>query len=102
MNIPLGKWSGSDATEALHETIREFNRQSSQQTAQMLWLTKVIAVLTVIMLVGLAVQIYIAVRPVTQQPANNANIPASADPLHETLTPAVTAGPSEPKSAKSK
>jgi hypothetical protein len=65
MNIPLGQWSGSDATNALHETIKKFNEQSEKQTAQMLALTKVIAWLTVVMLAGVAVQIYLAVEALT-------------------------------------
>ena len=63
MNYKASDTDGSWAVNALHETIKEFNEQSRKQTAQMLWLTKVMAVLTVIMLVGLAVQIYLAIWP---------------------------------------
>jgi hypothetical protein len=61
--IPLGQWSGSDATNALHETIQRYQETSSKQTAQMLRLTWAIAVLTFVMLIGLAVQIYLAIKP---------------------------------------
>jgi hypothetical protein len=29
-NIPLGEWSGSDATKALHETIRQYQEESNK------------------------------------------------------------------------
>ena len=58
--VPLGQWSGSDATNALHETIKQFNEQSSRQTDQMLKLTRVMAWLTVAMFIGLIVQIAMA------------------------------------------
>ena len=56
----MGQWSGSDATNALHETIKQFNEQSSRQTDQMLKLTRVMAWLTVAMFIGLIVQIAMA------------------------------------------
>lgn len=64
-NVSLGQWSGSDATNALHETIRQYQEQSSKQTKQMLTLTRAIAVLTFVMLLGLGIQIYLAVAPCT-------------------------------------
>jgi hypothetical protein len=54
-NIALGQWSGSDATNALHETIRQYQEQSNKQTKQMLKLTWAIAVLTFVMLLGLGI-----------------------------------------------
>jgi hypothetical protein len=63
MNIPVGQWSGSDATKALHETIAKYQEQSGRQTAHMIRLTWVIAALTFVMLVGLGVQIYLAIFP---------------------------------------
>jgi hypothetical protein len=63
MNIPLGKWSGSDAVESLHASIKEFNAQSSKQTDQMLRLTWIMAVLTLVMMLGLVVQIYLVFYP---------------------------------------
>lgn len=71
MNIPLGKWSGSDSTDALHASIREFNAQSSRQTRQMLRLTWVMTVLTAVMLLGLLVQIYLVFQP----PVSHSNTP---------------------------
>jgi len=60
--IPLGEWSGSDAVNALHETIKEFDRTSSRQTTAILRLTWTIAFLTLVMTIGLGVQIYLALR----------------------------------------
>ncbi|MEO7841807.1 MAG: hypothetical protein ABIU06_20890 [Anaerolineales bacterium] len=61
MGIPIGKWSGSDSIDELHKTIREFNEASSKQTKQLIILTWVIAVLTILMLIGLVIQIYLAI-----------------------------------------
>lgn len=58
--IPLSEWSGSGATRELEQTIREFNAQSSRQTRQLLVLTWVIAALTFVMTIGVAMQIYIS------------------------------------------
>lgn len=58
--IPLGQWSGSDATKELTETLKKFNESSGKQTRQMVILTWVIAILTFFMLIGLIVQIYMA------------------------------------------
>ena len=63
MNYKASDVDGSWATNALHETIKEFNEQTSQQTKQMLRLTRVMAWLTCVMLAGLAVQIYLAIWP---------------------------------------
>jgi hypothetical protein len=52
----------SDATVKLHTSIDAFQQETSDQTAWMLRLTWAIAVLTAIMAVGLAAQIWIAVR----------------------------------------
>ena len=57
-SIPLGEWSGSDATNALHATIREFVDQSGKQTRTMIRLTWAIAILTVLMLVAVGIQIF--------------------------------------------
>lgn len=60
--VPLSEWSGSGATRELHETIRKFNEVTSRQTEEILKLTRVIAWLTFVMSIGLAIQIYLAVR----------------------------------------
>jgi hypothetical protein len=60
MNIPLDEWSGSKATKELHETIKKYQEASSRQTQQMIWLTGAIAILTVALLCGLALQIAIS------------------------------------------
>jgi CHASE3 domain sensor protein len=59
--IPLDQWSGSAATRELHETIRAFNDQAAKQTAAIIRLTWILVVLTALMLVGLVVQIVLAV-----------------------------------------
>lgn len=61
MNIPIGEWSGSDATKELQKTIEDFNKQSSKQTKMMLKLTITIAILTFLLFIGLVVQICISI-----------------------------------------
>jgi hypothetical protein len=61
--IPIGEFSGSDATKALQASIEKHQAESSRQTKQMIWLTWVIAALTVVMAVGVAVQIYLTIYP---------------------------------------
>jgi hypothetical protein len=58
--VPIGQWSGSEATNALHETINDFNKASAWQTTWMLRLTWTMAFLTVVMAIGLGVQIWLA------------------------------------------
>ena len=60
--IPLGAWSGSDATEELHKTIKEFVESSEKQTMIMIRLTKAILWLTGVLTIGLVVQIYLLIR----------------------------------------
>jgi hypothetical protein len=62
MNIPLGQWSGSDATEKLEATIKAFNEQSERQTGQMLTMTKVMTWLTVVMTAAVLVQIWLTLK----------------------------------------
>lgn len=56
--IPLGVWSGSDATDRLRQAIQEFNDASLRQAGRLMLLTWVIAILTV----GIGVQIRLAVH----------------------------------------
>jgi hypothetical protein len=60
--VPLDIWNGSRAIKELHATITEFNRQSETQTKRMIQLTLAILALTAVMLVGVAVQIYLAAK----------------------------------------
>jgi hypothetical protein len=57
---PLGQWSGSDATNALREAIERFNAKTAWQTTWLLRLTWAIAALTLVMAIGVGVQIYTA------------------------------------------
>lgn len=59
--IPLGQWSGSDAVDALHQSVADFNATAGEQTAVMIRLTRVLVALTVVLVIGLAVQIALAV-----------------------------------------
>lgn len=59
-SIPLGQWSGAEATRELEQTIREFNAAAERQTRQMLRLTWVIVGLTAVMTIGVAAQIILA------------------------------------------
>jgi hypothetical protein len=58
--IPIGKWSGSDATEALRETLVTYSEATAKQTAQLIRLTWALVILTVLLFVGLVVQIVLA------------------------------------------
>jgi hypothetical protein len=60
--IRVGELSGSDATNALHETIKAFVTASGRQTTWMLRLTWAIFGLTAILVGGLSVQIWLALR----------------------------------------
>ena len=60
--ISVGQLSGSDATTALHETIKVYNATATRQTTWLLRLTWAIAGLTALMAVGLGVQIWLAWR----------------------------------------
>ena len=50
------------AVNKLEETIKVFNEQSSKQTDKMLFLTYLIAFLTSVMVIGLVVQIILALK----------------------------------------
>ena len=60
--IPLGQWSGADATDSLRETIREFNETTSEQTETMIRLTRWIVALTAVLVIGLGIQIAVAMH----------------------------------------
>ena len=63
MNIPIKQWSGADATEALHDTVKEYNEVATAQAKAMIKLTRWIIVLTIALLLGLALQVWIALQP---------------------------------------
>jgi hypothetical protein len=59
--IPLGQWSGSDATNALRETILQLNAAAESQTREMVRMTRWIMWLTVVMAVGVVAQIALGI-----------------------------------------
>ena len=59
--IPLGQWSGSDATKALHQSINEFNEVTTKQTRTIIRLTWAILFLTAVMTVAVILQLVKAV-----------------------------------------
>jgi hypothetical protein len=64
--LPIGEYSGSDATKALHDTIKKYQEESSRQTDKMVKLTVAITWLTVVMLIAVLVQIYLTIFPVVR------------------------------------
>ena len=60
--IPIGQWSGSDATRELTQTIINLNKSTERQTRTVVRLTWAIAIMTLVMTVGVGVQIWIALR----------------------------------------
>ena len=59
--IPMGVWSGSDATEQLRLTIVELSEATAIQTRQLIRLTWALVAMTGVLIVGLAVQIWLIV-----------------------------------------
>lgn len=49
--IPIGDWSGANATENLRQTIIELDHTSRRQGTIMIWLTVVLVILTVVLVV---------------------------------------------------
>jgi hypothetical protein len=62
-SVPLDEWSGAGATKALHASIQQYQAESSRQTEKMIRLTWIITGLTVILTIGLFVQIWLAFYP---------------------------------------
>jgi hypothetical protein len=58
---PGVKWPGAGATNKLHETIKQFNEVATRQTGRLVVLTWVIAALTLLLVLGLGVQIGLAI-----------------------------------------
>ena len=58
--IPVSELSGSAATDALHATIKEYNEKTSLQTEKMISLTVTMKWLTIVMTIGLFIQIGLA------------------------------------------
>jgi hypothetical protein len=60
--IPLGEWSGSDATDRLRESVDAANLATDRNTKTIIRLTWAIATMTLFLVVGLVVQIWLAVK----------------------------------------
>jgi len=58
--VPLSEWNGSAATDRLHATIQELNATATEQTKEMIRLTRWLVALTLLLAVGLIVQIVLA------------------------------------------
>jgi len=65
--IPFDEWSGSGATDRLREAIVASSEATERQTRTMLRLTWAIAAMTALMLVGVVLQIVVAVRSLPGQ-----------------------------------
>ena len=59
--IPIGQWSGSDATDELRKTILQLNEAAEIQTREMVRMTRWIMWLTVVMAVGVGAQIVLGI-----------------------------------------
>ena len=63
MGIPIDEWSGAGATKELHSTIKDYNDIATTQTKRMICLTWTIVGLTAALLMGLGIQIWLALQP---------------------------------------
>lgn len=61
-SIPMGRVSGSDATEKLEKTIIDINQTATRQTNKIIKLTYAILALTFVMAVLVVVQIWITIN----------------------------------------
>jgi hypothetical protein len=62
--IPLSEWSGSGATRELHATIQTFNERATEQTAEMVRLTRTVTRLTWAMIGLVVVQIVVGIAAI--------------------------------------
>jgi hypothetical protein len=61
-NIPMGEWSGSDATDQLRAVIEKHQEETARQTTKMVRLTWWMTFLTIVMTATTFVQIWLAWR----------------------------------------
>jgi hypothetical protein len=66
MVVISGGYATHDQIEQLQKSLETFNDKSSRQTSAMLWLTGVIAVLTVVQAVATTAQVLIAFKVIGQ------------------------------------
>ena len=59
--IPIGQWSGSDATEQLRMTIENYNETATKQIDEMVKLTRSIRTLTFVMVALVIGQLVVAI-----------------------------------------
>jgi hypothetical protein len=78
--IPLGQWSGSDAVNELHATIRQFTDESAKQTRRMISLTYVIVLVALLTLVGQGVQLWRTWTPVSLPTSAASALPVPTSP----------------------
>jgi hypothetical protein len=52
--VPLSAWSGSGATDAMHETLKAFSEEAARQNATLVRLTRALVFLTVVLVVQIA------------------------------------------------
>jgi hypothetical protein len=62
MGMPIGQWSGSDATQGLQHTIIQLNKDTTRQTETMIRLTWAILALTGVMLLAVVAQILLTLK----------------------------------------
>ena len=63
MSIKVEDWSGSAATDRLQKTIERFEQENTKHTRTMIKLTWAMTGLTVMMAIGLVVQIWLTFYP---------------------------------------
>jgi hypothetical protein len=64
-SIPIGEWSGSDATNRLRVAIEEHQKESARATTTMVRLTRTMLALTIVTTIATIVQVWLAFRPLT-------------------------------------
>ena len=60
--IPIGEWSGSDATDRLRAVIERQHEQTARQTKVMVWLTVAMFFLALVTTAATVVQVWLALR----------------------------------------
>jgi hypothetical protein len=61
--VPLGEWSGSDATNRLRAVIEKQHEETVKQTTRMVLLTWAMFALTFVMVLATIIQVWLAFWP---------------------------------------